>query len=227
MPAVKELEVRGFLTPLPEHERFLKVQQGNWKAVFVKATKRLAAIPQEGDDALVKELVARGITPRSAQKLVSQHERSRVEANLRLFDATRSRGGEGGIRSRAGWLYSAIVTDYAANNEDPVSSPGHSDPVHPPSSHPRRAVVSPAQEVAEVATPASTAFEKMWAGLSADERHAFEAEAVACAPAFLQRQYHEGKEAHGTLWRVTRERILIAHHERRHAEEATSCPIGT
>jgi hypothetical protein len=53
------------------------------------------------------------------------------------------------------------------------------------------------------------AFEKMWAGLSAEERDAIEGEAVSAAPQFLQRQYHDGKASMGTLWRITRERILV------------------
>ena len=94
----------------------MKVSQGNWKAVFLKASKKLSVIPQGGDDSLVKELIARGITPRSAKKLVSQHERTRIEEKIRLFDGQKNRGGEGTIRNRAGWLYSAIVYDYAATD---------------------------------------------------------------------------------------------------------------
>jgi hypothetical protein len=56
----------------------------------------------------------------------------------------------------------------------------------------------------------NVAFEAFWGGLSEPERDDFEAQAVATAPAFLQKQYHDGKAAQGTLWRVTRERILFA-----------------
>src|SRR4051812_34304038 len=159
MPAVRELEARGYLAPLPETERFLKVQQGNWKAVFVKASKKLSVIPQEGDDSLVKELVARGITPRSARKLVSQHERTRIEEKIRLFDGQKNRGGEGTIRNRAGWLYSAIVYDYAANDvKASVPAAPRTEP------QPLRAKAVPVAAVAEatyIASPAAKAFEKM------------------------------------------------------------------
>src|SRR3954468_10297697 len=132
MPAVKELEVRGYLAPLPDTERFLKVQLGNWKAVFVKATRKLAVIPHDGDDSLVRQLVDRGITPRSAKKLVSHHERARIEQKIRLFDGLKSRGGEGAIRNRAGWLYSAIVYDYAASEgAAPAHTPSPRTASHP------------------------------------------------------------------------------------------------
>jgi hypothetical protein len=218
MPAVKELEARGFLAPLPDTERFVKVLQGNWKAVFAKATRKLAVIPQEGDDALLKQLVERGLTPKSARKLVSQKERSRIEANVQLFDATRSRGGEGGIRSRAGWLYSAIVYDYAANGEAALaSSPAARTSAN--TSRVRSIAVTTTTEEGHDASPATKALEKVWAGLSAAERDAFESEAVNGAPLFLQRQYHEGRLAQGTLWRVIRERILLAHFARLPAKE--------
>jgi len=218
MPAVKELEVRGYLAPLPDQERFLKVMQGNWKAVFVKATKKLAVIPQEGSDLLVEQLVSRGITPRSARKLVSQHERARIEDKIRLFDGQKNRGGEGAIRNRAGWLYSAIVYDYSAN--EAVASAGASPIRRAPTSPPARSMpAAAAPEEAQVASPLAEAFEAMWTELSSEERSAFEADALAGSPVFLQRQYHEGKESQGTLWRVTRERILLAHFSRRLVEE--------
>lgn len=210
LPAVKELEARGYLAPLPDTERFVKVLQGNWKAVFVKASKKLAVIPQEGDDSLEKELVARGITPRSAKKLVSQHERSRIEVKIRLFDSIRSGGGEGRIRNRAGWLYSAIVHDYSAG-EDATTTPAPA--TRPPAAS--RTIVEPARPEPEVASPAAVAFGEFWNGLTAEEREGFESGAVSDAPLFLQRQYHEGKEARGTLWRVTRQRILLAYFARR------------
>lgn len=224
MPAVKELELRGFLAPLPDTERFLKVQQGNWKAVFVKTSKGLAVMPQEGDDALVQQLVDRGFTPRSARKLVSQHERSRIEGKLRLFDGLKARGGEGAIRNRAGWLYSAIVNDYSAGDVAPPSR-GPTAPVATSMSAERR-VSEPSAPKEGPPSPALAAFEAMWSRLSHSEREAFEAEAVSGAPLFLQRQYREGKGSRGTLWRVTRDRILFAHFEQRSQGEDASCPTS-
>ena len=59
----------------------LKIVALNDQSVFVKAAKKLTVISQPADDSLVGELVARGITPRSARKLVGLHERPRIEAN--------------------------------------------------------------------------------------------------------------------------------------------------
>jgi hypothetical protein len=201
LPAVRELEERGFLAALPDGERFVQVRVGEWKAVFVKAASRVKNLPAPEDDGLVRELVARGITERSARKLVAHHPRAKVEEKVRLFDAVRKQGGEGRIKNRAGWLYAAIVNDYSGGE---VARPATA-PVTPPSATP---TPSPQQEPPPSAV--AIAFETYWATLTQDEREAFEAGAVAAAPAFLQKQYHDKKLDQGSLWRVTRERILIA-----------------
>lgn len=206
VPAVRELEERGYLAPLPDAERFVKVQQGNWKAVFVKAAKKLAVLPREGSDQLVRELVARGITPKSAQKLVTNHAPERIEEKIRLFDSLKGRGGEGAIRNRAGWLYSAIVNDYSAGDVETkrAAAPKRSATPAPP---PRKAPEATPEET----KPEVIEFEAFWNSLDKDAQEAFEGEAFAAAPAFLQKQYLEGSDSKGSLWRVTRQRILVAH----------------
>lgn len=53
------------------------------------------------------------------------------------------------------------------------------------------------------AKPDTTAFDAFWAALTESKQTAFEEEAVTSAPSFLQKQYFDGKEARGTLWRVS------------------------
>jgi hypothetical protein len=203
MPAVRELERRDFLAPLSEGERFVMARPGSWRAVFVKAGTKVTALASADAERLVGELVGRGITRRSAEKLLARYPHLRVEEKLRLFDRVKSRGGEGGIRNRAGWLYSAIVHDYAA----------------PDDATPKRAAVSeaaPAVPRADrakdaLAAAAASAFQAFWSGLSPEQQVAFETRAVAAAPAFLRRQYLDGEADRGTLWRVARERLLLAH----------------
>jgi len=205
VPAVKELEQRGFLVPLADAERFVQVRVGEWKAVFVKAAKRITNLPSPTDDALVSELVARGITERSAKKLVAYHPREKIEEKVKLFDAVRKQGGEGRIKNRAGWLYAAIVHNYSA---DEGAKPVAIAPASPPSP-PAAPSIAPSSATTSAPSPAAVAFEAFWGGLSESDRATFEAEAVAAAPSFLQKQYQDGKAAQGTLWRVTRERILF------------------
>ncbi len=207
LPAIRELEEREFLMPLAEEERFIKVQQGSWTAVFVKAPRKVAVLPSgdEESEALLRDLVARGITPRSAQKLLAYYPRSRIREKVRLYDWLKSRGGDGAIRNRAGWLYSAIVRDYAVPEQAaPASKAQAIAPARGP--QPRRRAPQPD----EGSSPQhdAAAFEAFWSALTPLEQAAYEARAVEAAPAFLQKQYHEGRESGGSLWRVTREKIL-------------------
>lgn len=163
-------------------------------------------MPGFGDDSLVGELVERGITPRGARKLVARFDRHRIESNIRLFDSMEGRGGEGVIRKRAGWLYSAVVNDFAAE------TPTASAPARPAAVAPPAAAAQPARVAAEeAANPMMQAFEAFWDAIDPRAREVFEAEAVASAPVFLQRQYNERIESKGSLWRVTRLGILLAH----------------
>ncbi len=61
--------------------------------MFVKAVKKVSVLARDGGEteALVTELVARGITKRSAQKLVSHHEAVRIREKIKLFDSIKGR----------------------------------------------------------------------------------------------------------------------------------------
>jgi hypothetical protein len=207
-PAIRELEDRGFLAKLSDAERFTQVRVGEWRAVFVKATRKVTVI-SSGDaeaDLLVRDLVARGITERSAKKLLAHHAREKVAEKVRLFDWMKKRGGEGAIRNRAGWLYAAIVNDYAVPEEVAPANGLASDRIVGR----RQDEATPVEAVA----PDVAAFEEYWKTLSADAQAAFESAAVAAAPTFLRRQYQDGVESRGSLWRVARSRILIGHFTR-------------
>jgi hypothetical protein len=202
---VRELEEQKFLEPLSEAERFVQLRPGTWTAVFVKASRKVAVLNRDAEEqsGLVKDLVARGITRRSAQKLVQHHPEATIREKLRMFDAMRSGGGEGKIRNRAGWLYSAIVHDYSApGNEKKVALVERSQPA------PAKALATEASAELTAVSEEAAAFDTFWAALSLDQQETFEGEAVAAAPAFLQKQYHDGRAGQTTLWRVTRQRIL-------------------
>lgn len=210
LPAVRELEEQKFLAPLPENERFVQVRAGSWTAVFVKATKKVAVLAHDAEEqnGLVKDLIARGITRRSAQKLVEHHAEATIREKIRMFDGLKSRGGEGTIRNRAGWLYSAIVHDYAAPADAPTPQPA-----------PRAAIADVkhvALEAPDKVVDQDTGFaefDAFWSTLSEADQEVFERDAVAAAPIFLQKQYHDGSELRGTLWRVARHRVLANYFE--------------
>ncbi len=211
LPAVRELEERGVLAPMAEADRFIRVVQGEWKAVFIKATKKVAVLASSDDtlDALTSELVKRGITKRSAQKLVSQHAEAYVREKIQLFDSLCARKGASAIRNRAGWLYSAISQGYVGSKELPKP------PLAPtPSARPAQAVAGPPADFETPRSDGSEAFDAYWRSLTNAEQESFEAAAVKAAPQFLQRQYKGQLETRGTLWRATRQTILLGHFKR-------------
>lgn len=209
-PAVAELESRGYLAPLADAERFVRVRTAEWRAVFVKAAKRVVAPPTlDGDGTLVADLVARGISRHSAKRLLAEYSQDRVREKIRHQDWLKTQPGQGGIRNRAGWLYAAITHDFAPPPE--VIPAARPTPPNTPASGPLFAPVPPAP----APSADEQAFSTYWAALSADEQADFEREAVEGAPAFLRRQYHVTAEERGTLWRVTRDRILLDQYKKR------------
>lgn len=138
-------------------------------------------------------------------KLVSHHPSQVIEEKIRLFDSLKGKAGEGAIRNRAGWLYSAIVHDYT------VAEPAPARPVCGTSARELKTVVEPAPSEPN---GVDAAFDVYWASLSVAEHEVFEAAAVNAASPFLQKQYREGRAGQGSLWRATRQRILTGHHRR-------------
>ncbi len=207
-PAISELETNGFLAPLSDEERFVRERCGKWRAVFVKATKKLAVLPRTDSehDPLLRDLVGRGLNPRSAQKLLREHPPEKIREKVQLFDQLKERGGEGAIRNRPGWLYAAIVKDYtvaAVAPPLPAPAPGAATSVPVEVSETERADQLRAES-----------FDRYWSSLTNEQRHEFEEKAVADAAAFLQKQYRRGEEARGPLWRAARQSILTEHFKR-------------
>jgi hypothetical protein len=112
-PAIDELEREGFLEPLPTAERYLRVQRGKWKVVLVKKNEEaVQVVPAVGP--LERELVARGVTPVMATKLVSSYSEEKIREKVEAFDWMQSRNGERQFsRNPAGYLVKAIQDDYA------------------------------------------------------------------------------------------------------------------
>ena len=227
LPAVRELEERGFLTPLSEAERFHQVERGSWRAVFVQSRHKVRALPpvKEDADATVRELVARGITRRSALKLLAKHSRSKIEEKIRLYDTMKARGGDGAIRNRAGWLYSAIVNDYATQSEPTHRQEQERDRNAPVTVE----AATSAQRVGEATAndDENLAFEAFWTSLTEAQQVEFEKSAVAEATPFLQRQFNAGASGREVFWEATRRCILHGHFERTSRKNPPSRAVST
>ena len=116
IPAIRELEERGFLLPMGLDKRFLKNSTREWKVVFVRQGAREAAelppkAPGEEPSALVSALKERGVSEKTAVELAAAHP-GRIPHKVEVFDWLRLRKDKRIQRSPAGFLVNSIVKDY-------------------------------------------------------------------------------------------------------------------
>jgi hypothetical protein len=115
-PAIDELESIGFLQPLSRDERYCRVDRGQWTIRLVRSSPALAAPPPSAapePTPLAAELVKRGVTKATADKLVQRHQAGVIEAQLEAFDWLMRKKPEK-IGEPGGYLVDAIKQDYAA-----------------------------------------------------------------------------------------------------------------
>jgi len=114
-PALEELTAIGFLEPMTPAKRYVNTGRGRWRIRLVRrrAIEAAASPPQAGLPAVVAELVARGITPATAADLAEAHAAGKIAEKLDAFDWLVGRKDKALKRNPAGWLYRAIVDDFA------------------------------------------------------------------------------------------------------------------
>lgn len=114
-PAIKELEVLGFLEPMSREQRYTQVKRGKWTITLAKQPEDEAPQAEELVDAaapLEKELASRGITVIKAKSIVASFPAGRVERQIEHVDFIRAKH-PSEIRSLGGFLRKAIEEDYA------------------------------------------------------------------------------------------------------------------
>lgn len=114
-PGIRELEVKGFLQPLSESERFRKIRSGDWRVIFEKARGDREAKDNRTDPparALVDALVQRGVTPSTAEQTAATYPAESIMAQLEVFDWLVAKNDPKVSRNPAGFLISAIKSEY-------------------------------------------------------------------------------------------------------------------
>ena len=116
-PALDELEKNGFLEPLHDNERYVNVEKGRWRILFVRGPKRRAeedaAKETNTAEALHAELTSRGVHHLVASDLVSKHPSDRIRAKIEVFDWLVGHSDQHVQRNPAGYLVASIRDDYA------------------------------------------------------------------------------------------------------------------
>jgi hypothetical protein len=128
-PAIDELERIGFLKPLGRHERYSRVDRGQWTIRLTRqlpgptASPSAAATPAEtsppstatdAGSSLVAELVTRGVSAKVAAELVRCHPAETIGAKIDVFDWMSGKQDKRLARSPAGYLVKSITDDYAS-----------------------------------------------------------------------------------------------------------------
>lgn len=186
LTGIRELEEKGFLQPMPESERFRKLRSGEWRVLFEKARPKVKPSlgPSAPDDhALVEALLARGVTPSTAQHVVSTFTPERIRTQLEVFDWLLSQHDPKVSRNPAGFLISSIKSEYAP----PKAFVGREEQARRAAQAAERkeraeerARAKAEQENAKQ-TARETAIRNFWASFSDEERKRLEAEAWEAA----------------------------------------------
>lgn len=120
-PALAELEHKGFLQPLGESDRFVRLGSGEWRVVFAKGMAEPVSAPAaasaSGDTALVAALVKRGVSCGAARRTAQRYTAEGIRLQLEVFDWLVARSDPRVARNPPGFLISAIKEQYAPPRE--------------------------------------------------------------------------------------------------------------
>lgn len=212
LPAIRELEERGFLKPLTESERFLKISSGEWQVLFEQAVKgrgELAQPERPATELLRQALLERGLTPSVAQQTLSSFPAERIKAQLEVFDWLVAQKDPKVSRNPAGFLVASIRSEYAPPKGF-VSAEEHARRAAQAEERKRkeeaRQAALAAREV-EAARLRSEAIRRFWDSVSERERARLQAEALSTATPVQRELIERG----GSFSEATRQAVLDAY----------------
>ena len=201
-PAIEELEAVGFLEPLGRDERYVNIRRGEWKIVLVrkrpepvKPARKVEAPNLFKPSELESGLIARGVTPVTAAELVGSYPAEHVETQVEVFDWLAAKQDRRVSKSPGGYLAESIRKDYAA----PKGFESRAERERKQTQErERRRKAEEAKRRTEAEQQAREAAEQARIqgyldSLTAEERAALQAEALANANPFFAQQYRRGK----------------------------------
>lgn len=189
---IRELESLWDLRSAEPEERFRKVSAGKWEAVFERKAKAVRASVNRGaidaqSSPLAESLKTRGVSPKMAERLSTQHPAERITKTVALFDWHAQRGDKKG----PGFLVAGIR-----------SPEGFEPPPHlaktPPAAQPKQAERGPKRDDATLKAEqrafkrdrdSAKQIESYLQTLSQEDRESVEREAFSSADPFVLRQY--------------------------------------
>ena len=213
LTGIRELEARGFIEPMTDHERFRKVRSGEWSVIFEKVrpviASRLRRESNQESQPLLQALVARGVTPSTAQQTVALYPAGRIQTQLEVFDWLVTQKNPKVSRNPPGFLIAAIKGEYAppkdfVSREEQAKREAHA------AERKRRAeqlVKERVEQENAQRMAKDTAIQNFWQSLSDEERRRMETEAIGEANA-VERDLIERR---GTFAEAARKSLLDAY----------------
>jgi len=157
-----------------------------------RATPPPLAAPAGPGGGPAAELVARGITPATAEALAGAHAAEKIAAKLDAFDWLVGRKDKALKRNPAGWLYRAIVDDFAA----PPGYVGKAERERLAEAERERLHrEEEGRQGRARAREDADAVRTFWVRLSPEDRQQVEAEAIAAADAEMRARCTAGPPA--------------------------------
>lgn len=195
-PAFDELTAAGFLEPMTREERYTKLARGKWRVTVVQRVRQAdaASEPNRGNE-LERALIARGVTPATARDLTERHPPEHIQARIEAFDWLVTKKDRKVTKSPAGYLVKSIADGYVppkgfeskADREKRLAA--EADRTRKAEEAKRRAEEAErAREEAQQARITS-----YLESLTAEQRDALQAEALARANPFYAQQLRRAK----------------------------------
>jgi hypothetical protein len=202
-PAIEELEQIGFLEPISREERYTKIAPGRWQITLIQGPPKAeegrgpdagpTARPALGEHETA--LIARGVTPAVAARLVAGHARERIAAKLETFDWLVQKKDKRVQKSPAGYLVKSIEDDYAPpkgfeSKADQASRLAAEAQMRQRTDEAKRRVEAQERARDEAEQARIRAY---WEALSPEAQEALRAEALEQANSFFVRQYRRNE----------------------------------
>jgi len=207
-PAIEELERHEFIRPASDTERFRKVSSGEWRVLFERAGRGAAkvAAPPSDTNALCQALIDRGVTRSTALEMVETFPKERIQHQLEVFDWLLSRKDARLPRNPAGYLVSAIRSEFVAPKEftgrrEQAEQKARSEKVE----RRRQARIEREKVREEMKLQTQRQIvDGFWTSLSTEERSRLEAECLEVANSFERSLLEQG----GSLGAAAREKLM-------------------
>lgn len=207
-PAIAELERHGFIRGAPDAERFRKVGSGDWRVVFERAGRGTPKTPSSPsvNESLCQALVDRGVTRTSAVDVVRKFPAERIQQQLEVFDWLTSRQDQGVLRNPAGYLVSAIRSEYLPPREyhEHLAAADREQKRQEADAKRKAKEERERLRIEQQVQARRGAVEGFWKGLSEEERARLEAECLYGASTFERSLLVKG----GSLAEATREKLF-------------------